>query len=174
MVLGDFNLDRIGDPQYDAFIETGLWPPAELNEVPRTIFDDDKDRNFYDRTAWFSQPGGTSLLEDITYNERAGSFDFLPHITTGLTLNEISWRISDPYPRWAEFTIPGVVRIDAGNPPSTRFGLRRPGEDHPGHFRSLRKLLAVPSQVPALLPQARWRRFCSVRCCETGIRGAAD
>jgi hypothetical protein len=30
IVLGDFNLDRIGDPLYEAFISTGLWPPAEL------------------------------------------------------------------------------------------------------------------------------------------------
>ncbi len=27
MVLGDFNLDRIGDPLYKAFITTGLWAP---------------------------------------------------------------------------------------------------------------------------------------------------
>ncbi|WP_258061805.1 hypothetical protein [Arthrobacter sp. ZGTC412] len=26
MVLGDFNLHRIGDPLYEAFISTGLWP----------------------------------------------------------------------------------------------------------------------------------------------------
>lgn len=27
IVLDDFNLDRIGDPLYEAFIATGLWPP---------------------------------------------------------------------------------------------------------------------------------------------------
>ncbi|MET3206737.1 UNVERIFIED_ORG: hypothetical protein ABID57_003335 [Arthrobacter sp. UYEF1] len=63
IVLGDFNLDRIGDPLYKAFISTGLWPPAELNTVPRTIFDDDKTRHFYDQLAWFSTPDGTSLLK---------------------------------------------------------------------------------------------------------------
>ena len=46
MVLGDFNLDRIGDPLYVAFISTGLWLPAELNAVSRTIFDDDKAKHF--------------------------------------------------------------------------------------------------------------------------------
>lgn len=46
IVLGDFNLDRIGDPLYEAFISTGLWPPTELNAVPRTIFDDDNTRHF--------------------------------------------------------------------------------------------------------------------------------
>ncbi|AOT04342.1 hypothetical protein [Arthrobacter sp. U41] len=34
IVLGDFSLDRIGDPLYEAFISTGLWPPAELNAAP--------------------------------------------------------------------------------------------------------------------------------------------
>lgn len=40
MVLGEFNQDRIGDPLYEAFINTGLWPPTELNQVPLTIFSD--------------------------------------------------------------------------------------------------------------------------------------
>ena len=42
LVLGDFNLDRLDNPLYQAFISTGLWPPDELNHVPRTIFDDDR------------------------------------------------------------------------------------------------------------------------------------
>ncbi|EMY33576.1 hypothetical protein D477_014281 [Arthrobacter crystallopoietes BAB-32] len=105
MVLGDFNLDRIGDPLYEAFVDTGLWPPKELNDVPRTIFDDDKDRHFYDQIAWFSEPDGTSVLEDVEYSLRAGSFDFIPHVMTGLSRNEISWRISDHYPLWAEFNV---------------------------------------------------------------------
>jgi hypothetical protein len=33
MVLGDFNLDRIGDPLYEAFTAAGVWPPTELNQV---------------------------------------------------------------------------------------------------------------------------------------------
>lgn len=105
MVLGDFNLDRIGDPLYEAFVDTGLWPPTELNTVPRTIFDDDKTKHFYDQIAWFSEPDGTPLLEGLAYARHAGSFDFIPHIMTGLTRNEISWRISDHYPLWAEFRL---------------------------------------------------------------------
>jgi len=56
IVLGDFNLDRIGDPLYEAFISTALWPPTELNAFPRTIFDDDKTKHVYDQLAWFSKP----------------------------------------------------------------------------------------------------------------------
>ena len=59
-MLGDFNLDRIGAPLYEAFISTGLWPPTGLNAVPRTIFDDDKTKHFYDQLAWFSKSDGTS------------------------------------------------------------------------------------------------------------------
>ena len=67
IVLGDFNLDRSDGPLYEAFISTGLWPPAELNAVPRTIFDDDKTKHFYDQPAWFSKPDGTPLLRGLTY-----------------------------------------------------------------------------------------------------------
>jgi hypothetical protein len=39
--VGDFNIDRAGDPLYDAFTSTGLAAPPELNEAARTIFDQD-------------------------------------------------------------------------------------------------------------------------------------
>jgi len=105
LVLGDFNLDRVGNPLYEAFIATGLWPPAELNALPRTIFDDDKDRHFYDQLAWFSTPDGRTQLEHLTYTHRAGSFDFVPHVYPSLTRTELSWRVSDHYPLWAEFGV---------------------------------------------------------------------
>ena len=105
LVLGDFNLDRIGDPLFEAFLSTGLWPPTELDKVPRTIFDNNGARNFYDQIAWFSEPDGTSLLQSLHYTGRAGHVDFLPHVFTELTRNEVSWRISDHYPLWAEFTL---------------------------------------------------------------------
>ena len=79
LVLGDFNLDRLGDPLYEAFVSTGLFPPTEMNSVPRTIFDDDKTRHFYDQIAWFSTPDGASLLTSLTYTRHGGHFDFVPH-----------------------------------------------------------------------------------------------
>jgi exonuclease III len=105
LVLGDFNLDRIGDPLYEAFVSTGLWPPRELNGVPRTIFDDDRTQHFYDQIAWFSDASGASLLKSMGYTGRAGHFDFIPHVYPGLTRNDVSWRISDHYPLWVEFRI---------------------------------------------------------------------
>jgi endonuclease/exonuclease/phosphatase family metal-dependent hydrolase len=108
LVLGDFNLDRLGDPLYDAFVSTGLWPPEELNDVPRTIFDDDRENHFYDQIAWFTDISGDGrqLLESLTYTKRAGSFDFAPLCFAGMSKNELSWRISDHYPLWAEFHVP--------------------------------------------------------------------
>lgn len=105
MVLGDFNLDRLGDPLFEAFTSTGLWPPAELNHVPRTVFGDDGDRHFYDQIAWFSTPTGESVLHSMDYTGRAGSFDFVPHTFPGLTRAQQSWRMSDHYPLWAEFDV---------------------------------------------------------------------
>lgn len=78
-VLGDFSLDRIGNPLFEAFVSTGLWPPAQLIDVPRTIFDNDKSRYFYDQIAWFSTPTGDDMLESLTFTGHAGSFDFIPH-----------------------------------------------------------------------------------------------
>lgn len=108
LVLGDFNLDRIDDPLFDAFASTGLWPPAELNGVPRTIFNDDASRHFYDQIAWFSDPtesGLPSMLEGMEYTGHGGGFDFVPHALRKFTKNQVSWRISDHYPLWVEFAL---------------------------------------------------------------------
>ena len=108
LVLGDFNLDRLGDPLFDAFVSTGLWPPSELDQVPRTIFDNTKTRHFYDQVAWFldTEPvPAVSLLTSLAYTHRAGSFDFIPHVFPGLTRTSVSWRISDHYPLWVEFDV---------------------------------------------------------------------
>jgi hypothetical protein len=80
IVLGDFNLDRIGFLLNEAFLATGLWPPAELNTVPRTIFDDDKTRHFYDQVAWFSNPDGASLLQGLTYGNSLAPLTSSPRL----------------------------------------------------------------------------------------------
>jgi endonuclease/exonuclease/phosphatase family metal-dependent hydrolase len=108
LVLGDFNLDRLDDPLFAAFAATGLWPPAELNNVPRTVFDDNNSRHFYDQIAWFSdptKPDAPALLEGMQYTRHGGGFDFIPHALRDLTKTQVSWRISDHYPLWVEFTI---------------------------------------------------------------------
>jgi endonuclease/exonuclease/phosphatase family metal-dependent hydrolase len=106
IALGDFNIDRRGDERYDAFVSTGLEVPADLHAVPRTIFADpgDPGSHFYDQIAWFTGDAGQSALS-LDY-VRGGSFDFvdvtLPR--RDLTRESLSWRISDHYPLWAEFS----------------------------------------------------------------------
>ncbi|TDZ82105.1 hypothetical protein DE4585_02634 [Mycobacteroides salmoniphilum] len=75
------------------------------NDIRRNIFDKDRTRHFYDQIAWFSTPTGTPLLQSLTYTKQPGSFDFVPHCYPKLTKNELSWRIYDHYPLWAEFQI---------------------------------------------------------------------
>ncbi|MDP8977505.1 MAG: endonuclease/exonuclease/phosphatase family protein [Actinomycetota bacterium] len=105
IALGDFNIDRSGDPNYEAFTATGLQPPGQLDQVPRTIFDRDGGGAFYDQIAWFRGEGGVPMLS-LDYTGNAGGFDFtrarLGQLE-GLTLGEVSWRISDHLPLWAEF-----------------------------------------------------------------------
>jgi exonuclease III len=107
LVLGDFNIDRMGSDLYLALFSTGLFPPKALNDVPRTIFANDKNKNFYDQIAWFSdiEGAGDDMLTGLRYDGVAGSFDFLPFAFKGKTKTEVSWRISDHYPLWIEFQL---------------------------------------------------------------------
>ena len=105
IALGDFNIDRHGDKLYDAFVSTGLYVPDDMNEIPRTIFGSPKENKFYDQIAWFTGKDGTTALS-LKYI-RGGSFDFTKNTlkTLNLTKNQLSWRVSDHYPLWAEFAM---------------------------------------------------------------------
>lgn len=103
IVLGDFNIDRRGSPLWEAFTESGLHVPEELNESPRSIFSkpgsDPTLDKYYDQIAWF-QTGKAELSMELV---SAGSFDFVPHLFSELTKQSLSFRLSDHYPLWAEF-----------------------------------------------------------------------
>ena len=51
----------------------------------------------------------------------AGSFDFVPLLQGGLTKTQVSWRISDHYPLWVEFSV-----SDLGSCPLVAGGVRLP------------------------------------------------
>lgn len=116
IVLGDFNIDRFGDPAYEAFTRSGLRPPQELRNLPRTIADGNlrpgASPKFYDQIAWFADTQGLQLLS-LRYSNKAGHFDFISPLTStdrvlaGRTKAELSARISDHYPLWAEFMVGG-------------------------------------------------------------------
>jgi hypothetical protein len=107
IALGDFNIDRAGDPLFEAFTSTGLSAPPALNDVRRTIFDEPQKGHFYDQIAWFG--GGTKGPALHLSCGEAGSFDFVPLLREGEkeTLVDLSWKISDHYPLWVEFKVRG-------------------------------------------------------------------
>ncbi|MCW2571893.1 MAG: hypothetical protein JWO88_1951 [Frankiales bacterium] len=110
IALGDFNIDRVGDPLYQAFTSTGLRPPAPLNLVPRTVFDDPDPaaapdhRHFYDQIAWFGGDTTSDALAGMQYRN-AGMVDFVDRGIPAKDLTQLSWRISDHFPLWCEFGI---------------------------------------------------------------------
>lgn len=56
--LGDFNIDRKDDPNYEALTSTGLEPPPELEEgLSRTVSDEPGKEHYYDQIAWFTKGG---------------------------------------------------------------------------------------------------------------------
>ena len=111
LTLGDFNIDRQGDPLYQAFVATGLSPAPEHIGLPRTLFDDPIKKHFYDQIAWFTGLSGTpSLTPPLRYEGLGGNFDFRPALQQSLSNVELSWRISDHFPLWASFS----VRADVG------------------------------------------------------------
>lgn len=61
--------------------------------------------NFYDQIAWFLEP--TARHSSTACQQPAGRLLrlFIPHVLTGLTKTEISWRISDHYPLWMGFGV---------------------------------------------------------------------
>jgi endonuclease/exonuclease/phosphatase family metal-dependent hydrolase len=108
IALGDFNVDRRGNPLYEAFTSTGLHVPEDLQDVPRTIFTDPEKldtAHFYDQIAWFTEDGKRPALS-LEYRE-GGHFDFtrvaLPR--RGLSRNSLSWHVSDHFPLWVEFEL---------------------------------------------------------------------
>jgi len=105
IALGDFNIDRRGDKLYDALTSTGLFIPDDLHQIPRTIFSNPQKPKFYDQIAWFTGDDDTPALS-LRYL-RGGSFDFTKVALKSLNLTkaQLSWRISDHYPLWAEFSV---------------------------------------------------------------------
>jgi len=97
IVLGDFNIDRRGDnPLFQAFIATGLMVPDALRHLKTTYGTEAK---HYDQIAWFM--GEMDLLT----TGQAGVIDPVGAVFRELTPREMSYRVSDHFPIWAEFLI---------------------------------------------------------------------
>jgi hypothetical protein len=106
IVLGDFNIDRRqGNPLFDAFVETGLWVPVELRDMSTTYGAQAK---HYDQIGWFRDDF------QLMPTGRAGRVDFAGAVFKELSLLQMSYRVSDHFPLWIEFSTDRSSRIMAG------------------------------------------------------------
>jgi endonuclease/exonuclease/phosphatase family metal-dependent hydrolase len=98
IVLGDFNIDLRGDnPLFQAFVETGLFVPAQLRGLKTTS---GKTEKFFDQIAWFQGPDF-----GLKFSDRAGVVNFVGAIYPELTTSQLSFRVSDHFALWSEFLI---------------------------------------------------------------------
>jgi endonuclease/exonuclease/phosphatase family metal-dependent hydrolase len=115
IVLGDFNIDERGsNPLFQAFISTGLVVPDALLNLKSTC---NTKAKFYDQIAWFM--GGLDLLTA----GRAGVIDFASSVFQEMTLQQMTYRLSDHFPLWVEFLtdrseekLASVLGLDPGAP----------------------------------------------------------
>lgn len=106
IALGDFNIDRVDDENWKAFVTPdGPLPPYELLNLPRTVGEKPGKNSYYDQIAWFSKGKRAALtLKYVT----AGNFVWDDHLLKGSPVSEKEARISDHYPLWAEFQMDGA------------------------------------------------------------------
>ena len=105
IALGDFNIDRRGDPLFDAFTSTGIQPGAGSSTTcPRTIFDDPEDAKFYDQIAWFVDEGARARAH-ARCPRRPGASTSSRCSRAACRRPTLSWKISDHYPLWVEFSV---------------------------------------------------------------------
>jgi endonuclease/exonuclease/phosphatase family metal-dependent hydrolase len=98
IVLGDFNIEarRTDDPLFAALLASGLMVPEALRDV-RTNYG--QAVKHYDQIAWFM--GDLALLT----KGRAGVVDYRGTVFKELTARQVTDRVSDHLPLWAEFII---------------------------------------------------------------------
>jgi endonuclease/exonuclease/phosphatase family metal-dependent hydrolase len=103
IALGDFNIDRRGDPLWEAFASTGLGAPAELQEVPRNISAaSGGPSKYYDQIAWFTEGvNGEKLTLEFLAADGVRWTDFLMQGAAGDASRKA--HVSDHYPLWVEF-----------------------------------------------------------------------
>jgi endonuclease/exonuclease/phosphatase family metal-dependent hydrolase len=95
ILLGDFNIDRRADKTHQAFISTGLFVPRELTDASRSIFNN---MAYYDQITWYQEKFNLSY-------KIGGSYDFTMTAmkSLGIKNDDLSYRISDHLPLYAEF-----------------------------------------------------------------------
>jgi endonuclease/exonuclease/phosphatase family metal-dependent hydrolase len=106
IAVGDFNIETVDSPLFQAFTSTGLQVPDDLLQAPRILYQrPDAPIKLYDQIAWFAGAGEVPPLE-LSYLS-GGSFNFRPHVLRDrqVDLRRLSFMISDHFPLWAEFSV---------------------------------------------------------------------
>jgi endonuclease/exonuclease/phosphatase family metal-dependent hydrolase len=102
IALGDFNIDKRDDANWQAFASAGLGAPKELDNVARNISHRTAGSKFYDQIAWFT----TGNREMLTLGYvTAGGFPWTDHLDGFRDDDDRKAHISDHYPLWAEFRL---------------------------------------------------------------------
>lgn len=112
IALGDFNIDRDGDPLYQAFTSRGLQPPTQLKGLDRTLpgSGKKKEKAYYDQIAWFTEGKRAKLTLGFADSPRsAGNFRWDQYVLQHMNRTDKAIRISDHFPLWCEFLLPHVV-----------------------------------------------------------------
>jgi endonuclease/exonuclease/phosphatase family metal-dependent hydrolase len=104
LCLGDFNIDREDDENFQAFTSRGLRVPDKLRGLDRTLPTVDGKGKFFDQIAWFADDGDAKLT--FQYSGAAGNFKWDGFLFPDLDRTQKSFRISDHYPLWCEFLLP--------------------------------------------------------------------
>jgi hypothetical protein len=103
LLVGDFGIERRGDPSYDAFAASGLHVPEPLQRLPREEVASAGGGGFYDQIGWFTDGVGSHRLSMEFL--RAGAFDFTAPLSTDLRDADLHARMSDHLPLWVEFGV---------------------------------------------------------------------
>ena len=103
ITVGDF-ADR-KDQTTKLIRDSRLRPPAELEGITDTAGDGSGLQRvpYYDQLAWFVDSKGEAVMS-LQYLHNGGAFDFTKYVFANLPLSQMTWRISDHLPLWAEFS----------------------------------------------------------------------
>ncbi len=96
LVLGDFNIADKSDAAYQALTSTGLRTPEELDPVAAALAADPNAGTYYDQIAWFPKK------IKLRFTKRGGRVKWKGKILQDVD-GDVSFRISDHFPLWAEF-----------------------------------------------------------------------
>lgn len=118
IALGDFNIDKEGDPRFEAFTSAGLFVPESIRGQRTTIFQ--TNAKHFDQIAWFRDQ------IRMQHTGAGGTVDFADAVYRELTNAQKSHRVSDHVPLWVEFTIDeappqlgevlGLTEVELGSP----------------------------------------------------------